>query len=122
MVKWMYKWLPIVFGCHCMDSRSFHIKGNKFPVCARCTGELFGIILAFVLCIFVKPDLIVSFVVLIPMVVDGLLQSLTKYESNNIKRFITGILFGYGIISLFIISTNAAFQYGIEIGRSLKQN
>lgn len=105
-----------------MDSRSFHIKGNKFPVCARCTGELFGIILAFVLRIFVKPDLIVSFVVLIPMVADGLLQSLTKYESNNIKRFITGILFGYGIISLFIISTNAAFQYGIEIGRSLKQN
>ena len=56
------------------------------------------------------------------MIADGLLQSLTKYESNNIKRFITGALFGYGIISLFIISTNAAFQYGIEIGRSLKQN
>ena len=122
MVKWMYKWLPIIFGCHCMDSRSFHIKGNKFPICARCTGELFGVIIGLVLCIFVNPNLILSFVILIPMVADGLLQSLTKYESNNIKRFITGALFGYGIISLFIILTNAAFQYGIEIGRSLKQN
>ena len=122
MVKWMYKWLPIIFGCHCMDSRSFHIKGNKFPICARCTGELFGVIIGLVLCIFVNPNLILSFVILIPMIADGLLQSLTKYESNNIKRFITGALFGYGIISLFIISTNAAFHYGIEIGRSLKQN
>ena len=120
MVKWMYKWLPIIFGCHCMDSRSFHIKGKKFPICARCTGELVGIIIGAVMYIFIKPSVFICFLILLPMIIDGFLQSLTKYESNNIKRFVTGLFFGYGFISLIIISTNMAFNFGTEIGRNLK--
>ena len=42
MIPWLYKWLPIVFGCHCRPDRSFYWKGKKFPLCARCTGELAG--------------------------------------------------------------------------------
>ena len=116
----MYKWLPVIFGCHCMDSRSFHIRGRKFPVCARCTGELAGIVIGLFMCVFVEANIYVCFLALIPMIADGLLQSLTRYESSNLKRFITGLLFGYGFISIIIISTNMAFGFGIKIGEYLK--
>ena len=45
MRVWIYKWLPIIFGCHCRSDRSFYWKGTQFPICARCTGELVGILL-----------------------------------------------------------------------------
>ena len=35
---------------------------------------------------------------LIPMVLDGLIQYKTLYKSNNIKRIITGFLFGIGFV------------------------
>ena len=38
MKRWLYQWLPIVFGCHCREDRSFHIREERFPICARCTG------------------------------------------------------------------------------------
>lgn len=36
------------------------------------------------------------------MIVDGGIQMLFKIESNNIRRLITGILGGIGIIYIFI--------------------
>lgn len=109
----LYKWLPRVFLCHCRDDRSFHYKGVKFPICARCTGELVGILSGIVLYPFIKLDTWVYFILMIPLITDGLVQLKTKYESNNIKRFITGILFGYSLVSLFIISTVYAYTLGI---------
>ena len=35
---------------------------------------------------------------LIPLIADGSFQQFTKYKSNNLKRIITGILFGFGMI------------------------
>lgn len=119
MITWLYKWLPIIFGCHCMDSRSFHFKGRKFPICARCTGELAGIIVAAFTYAFFHTNAAISAILLIPLCVDGFTQSLTKYESNNLKRFVTGTLFGYGLCVLFLISSGVAFRYGCNIGRGL---
>lgn len=112
MIDWIYKWLPIIFGCHCMDKRSFHFHGRKFPICARCTGELVGIIFSMFSCIFFYCDVKISIILLIPMIVDGVIQLKTSYESNNYRRFITGFLFGYGLFMLYIISTIAAFNLG----------
>lgn len=39
---------------------------------------------------------------MIPLIIDGLIQFKTEYESNNQKRFVTGLLFGYGFINLLI--------------------
>ena len=47
--EWLCKWLPIFFGCHCRPDRSFFYKGKQFPVCARCTGELAGILAALII-------------------------------------------------------------------------
>ena len=120
MKVWIYKWLPVIFGCHCRDDRSFHIYGKKFPICARCTGELAGIIVSLFSCLFFRLNIAFYIVLLIPMLIDGFMQSLTSYESNNIKRFVTGFLFGYGLFMLFIISIMAVFNYGLDFGRSLK--
>ena len=38
----------------------------------------------------------------IPMIVDGVAQLIFKAESNNARRFITGLLGGIAIIYLFI--------------------
>ena len=55
MTAWLYRWLPIVFGCHCREDRSFHIRGRRLPLCARCTGELAGILGCLVSAPFVLP-------------------------------------------------------------------
>lgn len=114
----MYKWLPVVFGCHCRDDRSFHYKGVKFPVCARCTGELVGILLSLICVPFFRCSVQVSFLLLVPMILDGFIQLLTKYESTNIRRFVTGLLFGYGIFMLFALSTIASFDLGVNIAQN----
>ena len=39
---------------------------------------------------------------MVPLVLDGTIQKLTSYESGNIRRLITGILFGIALICLFV--------------------
>ena len=119
MICWFYKWLPIIFGCHCMESRSFHYKGKKFPICARCFGELMGIVFGILTFAFFSVSGWVALILMLPMLFDGFLQSLTKYESNNIKRCITGFLFGYGIITLFIISSLWVMSKGYTLGNNI---
>ncbi len=119
MESWLYRWLPIIFGCHCRPDRSFFYKGKQFPICARCTGELVGILGTAVLGWFWLPSPWLSAVILIPMLVDGFLQALSSYESGNGRRLVTGILFGVGLASLLAHSTWAAVTFGIGIGRSL---
>lgn len=108
----IYKWLPIIFGCHCRSDRSFYYHGKKFPICARCTGELIGIIFAFITNFFFNLSVSICICLMIPMLVDGFLQLKTAYESTNFRRVITGFLFGYSLCALFIISSIAAFEYG----------
>lgn len=115
MIPWLYKWLPIIFGCHCRDDRSFHYRGKKFPICARCTGELFGILVAAVCAFFRLPPVWAAAVLLLPLVVDGFVQLKTSYESTNFRRVVTGFLFGYGLCSLFVISSIATFRLGYRI-------
>ena len=79
MTAWLYRWLPIVFGCHCREDRSFHIRGRRLPLCARCTGELAGILLCLVSAPFVLPSVPLALALLVPMVLDGGLQALTPY-------------------------------------------
>ena len=103
MYKKISKFLKIFFMCHCRADRSFFFKGKQFPICARCTGQLIGLILGIIIAFKIK-DLSWFYIVLLmlPLIIDGVTQLLTKYESNNIKRVITGILFGIGFIFLFL--------------------
>ncbi len=97
------KFLRIFFGCHARPDRSFYFRGRQFPICARCTGELVGMLLGIVIAIcFGCPDFWVVCLLMLPLVVDGFTQRLTAYESNNIRRLWTGILFGIAFIFMFI--------------------
>ena len=59
-----------------MDSRSFHYKGRRFPICARCTGELAGILFALATFPWFRPQLPAVLLLMVPMLLDGGLQML----------------------------------------------
>lgn len=103
-MSFINKWLPIFFGCHSRKDRSFHFNGKQFPICARCTGELLGILFSISIFYFYSPNLLTNIFLMIPMLLDGFLQLATKYESTNSKRLLTGILFGYALCNLLIMS------------------
>ena len=86
-----------------MPERSFHYHGRPFPICARCTGELAGILLGIlIVCILGYPKFSIALLMALPLIVDGTLQRLTSYESKNGRRLITGILFGIALVFLFL--------------------
>ena len=85
-----------------MPERSFFVKGYQLPVCARCTGMMIGEVIAVVLAFFFLPPLPLCCVMLIPLSVDGIIQYKTAYVSTNLRRVITGMIFGYSLLSIVL--------------------
>lgn len=103
-----FRWMKLgeKTGCHQLPERSFFIKGYQMPVCARCTGVIIGYLIAipvFVLKGFYLTAPIIGTVI---MFFDWLLQATGVKKSTNRRRLITGLLGGYGIMSiqLYLIS------------------
>lgn len=121
VINWLYVWLPRFMGCHRRPERSFKWRsGLPFPVCARCTGELLGMLFAAATAWVWHPPLWALFVLLLPMVADGFIQLLTKYESTNPRRLVTGLLFGYAFAILVVWFFIAAWRFGVSIGLQLR--
>ena len=92
--------------CHRKPERSFFYKGHQFPVCARCTGfYITGITSIILINLYPVPysltTLLIGIILLIPCAIDGFTQLFEMRESNNILRFITGLLGGVGIILVY---------------------
>lgn len=89
-----------------MPERSFFIGDYQFPLCARCTGIQIGRVIAVLLFPFVLIPLRIALTVLplllLPLALDGLVQKYTSYESNNFKRVVTGILWGFSSVTLIL--------------------
>lgn len=119
-IRFMYKWLPIFCGCHQRPERSFFVKGYQMPVCARCEGELIGILAALIAVWFLSPSYWLMGILMVPMIADGLIQGLTEYESTNWRRLITGILFGFGINMIVIMFLISVFKMGVLVGSGLR--
>ena len=66
---------------------------------------------------FWHPGVRPAALLLIPMVLDGGMQQATAYESTNFRRLVTGMLFGYGIFSLFLRSMVWTFRFGFSLGK-----
>lgn len=116
----MDKFLQYTFMCHRMPERSFHFHGKQFPLCARCTGIMVGYIIGLlILAIYGRLSLALSFALIIPMVVDGTGQLFQKWESNNIRRLLTGIIGGISIDFIIINFTMLFMNIGREIGEAL---
>ena len=120
MISWLYKWLPVIFGCHCRADRSYFWHGKQFPICARCTGELVGIFCGMIVSFWYLPPVWAAVLLMLPMIADGVIQLATAYESTNTRRFVTGFLFGYSLTALFVISTIAALRFGYRLGQEWK--
>lgn len=94
--------LTLIFGCHNLCTRTFKFKNLYLPICSRCTGIYVGIYLSFLKILF-GYDALYSIILMLPLVIDGLIQNKTSYVSNNFRRLITGCLFGIGIIEVFLL-------------------
>lgn len=107
MDKKIKRWIKImtltrkIWGCHQKPERSFVICGYQFPLCARCTGVLVGYFCAFAFLAFkfIMPTP-VCVLLLFPLIIDGSVQMFFSIMSNNIRRFVTGLIFGIGLIQL----------------------
>lgn len=89
-------------GCHQLPERSFFFKQYQFPVCARCSGALLGEIIAVICFLFnFRLPLYVDIIFMCIMFVDWCIQFVGIKESKNLRRFITGLLGGFGCWSAF---------------------
>lgn len=87
--------------CHQKPERSFFFRDYQFPFCARCTGIILGFIMGLIivhLTGFFENYFI--FILFVPLIADGLVQKFTDYESNNLKRVITGVIFSFAYVNL----------------------
>jgi uncharacterized membrane protein len=99
--------------CHQEDARSFHVEGEKLGVCIRCTAIYFGFLaglLLMPLCGALKrmrvPNKTILIAIVLPMVIDVVLNDFGLHPSTAITRVITGAIFGiampWWILPLYI--------------------
>lgn len=93
--------------CHRMPSRSFWIFEVPLGLCSRCTGLYLSAFLTMIFLPFTKLKhknrfLTYSFVGLLPLIIDGILEHFAVYSGSNILRFSTGIIFGFSVVAIFI--------------------
>jgi uncharacterized membrane protein len=108
--------------CHQLEERSLFIDRKPLSVCARCTGIYIGIFSTLFYLHLLKrkqtitiPSIKMSFFLLllmVPLMVDGLGSYANLFESNNLRRLITGTLFGIVL---------PYFLYPLLMGKSLEQ-
>lgn len=89
--------------CHRRPKRCITIKGWRMPLCARCSGILAGMLLAFGYKIFFgihfSQNLMITGILLIlPTAIDGFTQLYGYRKSTNFMRLTTGFLAGIGLI------------------------
>lgn len=89
--------------CHQILNRSYTLNGNQMPFCARDLGLFMGIALGFGLASFYRWKIPALFVILglLPIALDGGIQAVTSYESNNPMRLATGLVAGL-VLSLLL--------------------
>ena len=96
---WFDKW----WGCHQLPERSLFFKGYQLPICARCLGIILGYILCIFLLIFnCKLNIYLLFLLILTTLIDWSLQFFNILSSNNIRRLVTGILGGIGLMGIYV--------------------
>lgn len=88
------------FVCHQIPERSFHLAGNKFAVCSRCTGLYSGFaiaVLAYPLARSLKntttPSILWLVLAALPLAVDFSLGYFNIWANTHASRFGTAALF-----------------------------
>ena len=108
--------------CHQMPHRSFFIRGRQLPLCSRCTGIYLGYLtMPIFLFELLEFSLLLTLLLILPTVIDGLTQAFLERESTNVLRFSTGLLAGVGVASLVHIIGNqiGTFFFNLDYGEIL---
>jgi len=90
--------------CNLNKERGITIFGKVFVFCYRCTGLLLSFILISLMSIVDKDIFIGAFpiylkiIFLLVLPFDILFNSIYKIYSSNLSRFISGILFPFGLL------------------------
>jgi uncharacterized membrane protein len=89
------------FVCHQFSDRSFHVAGQQFAVCSRCTGLYSGFAVAVLAYPLVRslrstesPPRLWLILAAVPLVVDFALGYFSIWQNNHLSRFSTGALLG----------------------------
>lgn len=98
-------------GCHQLPERSFFVAGKQMPVCARCFGAFCGCIAALATFWWIPAHPLVLLGLCIPMLLDWFIQYVDLLPSTNRRRYVTGLLCGYGLnrLHLWFLRECAAF-------------
>ncbi|MFF2446865.1 DUF2085 domain-containing protein [Neobacillus sp. NPDC058068] len=120
--------------CHQMEDRSLQASGETLSVCARDTGIYIGIFSTLTYLHLFKrkakitiPSIKMSFFLLllmVPLMIDGLGSYIHLFESNNIRRLVSGTSFGF-VLPYFLYpllsakSLEASSEPVIKHGRDL---
>jgi uncharacterized membrane protein len=88
------------FVCHQIPERSFHLAGNKFAVCSRCTGLYSGFavaVLAYPLTRSLRntatPSILWLILAALPLAIDFSVGYFNIWANTHASRFATGALF-----------------------------
>jgi uncharacterized membrane protein len=116
ILEFLFKrpYLALVFGCHQHVSRTIKLFNTPLPLCARCTGIYMGVFISVVVFYIVDLGLVISLLLGIPLIIDGVLQKKKKLVSNNNRRFLTGLLFGLTFVALYS-AYNASIVYLVKL-------
>ena len=106
------------FICHQIPDRSFHVAGNQFAVCSRCTGLYAGFAVACLIYPIVRslrgtdaPKRVWLFLAALPLAIDFTLGYFAIWPNTHLTRFLTGALLGsvavfYTMPGLFELTSN----------------
>jgi uncharacterized membrane protein len=104
--------------CHQLAERSFIVFGYPMAVCARCFGIYAGFLAATLIYPLISPvdnkktpSKWLLLLAVVPMGLDGGIQLLTSYESNNLLRLVTGMICG-GVLPFYILPVYNELFYG----------
>ena len=83
-------------------SEKLFYKGYQFPICARCTDVIISSFLAFLF--FIKKKLSKKLCIIMSgiMFFDWFIQYINIKESTNKRRFVTGLIGGFGYSTLHL--------------------
>lgn len=95
--------------CHQIPERSFHLAGEQFAVCSRCTGLYAGFAMATLTYPLFHslrrtdtPRIVWLFVSALPLAIDFSLTYFGVWQNNHFTRFTTGALFGV-VAAIFVL-------------------
>ena len=91
------------FICHQIPTRCLWIKTSNMGLCASCFAIYTSLFITGIFYLIKRSsniNLLRAFLLVVPCLIEGLVQAKTAYTSNNVLRLVLGTMAGIGIGSI----------------------